>query len=123
MIIICDYIPGRPLSKHVFPDNTEDLFIELNFRKVKWLLFGTYHAPSQSDSYYFNNLNKVLDLYSHHDKKLLVGDINTEVSDNILCTFLYQHDLKNLVKYKTCFKNANNFSINDIFLTYNSLTF
>ena len=120
---MCDYIPGRPLRKHVFPDDTEDLFIELNFRKVKWLLFGTYHPPSQSDSYYFNNLNKVLDLYSHHDKKLLVGDINTEVSDNILRTFLYQHDLKNLVKYKTCFKNANNFSINDIFLTYNSLTF
>ena len=69
------------LTKHVFPDDVEGLFIELNFRKGKWLLFGTYHSPTQSDSYYFNNLDKTLDLYSRYDKKLLVGDFNAQVSD------------------------------------------
>ena len=88
-----------------FSDNVEDLFIELNLPKAKWLLFGTYHPPTQSDSYYFNNLDTTLDLYSHYDKKLLVVDFNTKVSD-VLSTFLYQHDLENLVKDKTCFKNA-----------------
>ena len=122
MIFIRDDIPSRVLTKHVFPDDIEGLFIELNFRKAKWLLFGTYHPPSQSDSYYFNNLDKALDLYSHYDKKLLVGDFNTKVSD-VLSIFLYQHDLENLVKDKTCFKNANNPSIIDLFLTNNSLAF
>ena len=28
--------------KHVFRDGIEDL-LELSLRKVKWLLFGTYH--------------------------------------------------------------------------------
>ena len=102
------------LTKHVFPDDIEGLFIELNFRKAKWLLFGIYHPPTQSDSYYFNNLDKALDLYSHYDKQLLVGDFNTEVSD-VLSIFLYQHDLENLVKDKTCFKNANNPSTIDLF--------
>ena len=86
----------------------EGLFINLNFRKVQWLLFGTYHQPSQKDSYYFNNLDKALDLYSHYDKKLSVGDFNTEVSDNVFSTIPYQHDLENLAKDKTCLKNANN---------------
>ena len=101
----------------------EGLFINLNFRKVQWLLFGTYHQPSQKDSYYFNNLDKALDLYSHYDKKLSVGDFNTEVSDNVFSTIPYQHDLENLAKDKTCFKNANNPSVIDFFFTNNSLAF
>ena len=107
MIFIRDDIPSRVLTKHVFPDEIEGLFIELNFKKAKWLLFGKYHPPTQSDSYYFNHLDRALDLYSHYDKKLLVGDFNTEVSD-VLSIYVYQHDLENLVKDKTCFKNANN---------------
>ena len=67
----------------------------------------SYHPSTQSDSYYFNNLDKALDFYSHCDKKVVVGDFNTEVSD-VLSIFLYKHDLKNLVKDKNCFKNANN---------------
>ena len=39
-IIICvrEEIPSRILTKHKFPDNIEGLFVELNFRKNKWLL-------------------------------------------------------------------------------------
>ena len=61
-------------------------------------------------------------MYCHYDKKLLVGDFNTEVSD-VLRTFLSQHDLENLVKDKTCFKNAKNPSIINLFLTNNPLAF
>ena len=91
--------------KHIFPDDIEGLFIELNSAKTKWFLFGTYHRTTQSDSYYFNNLDKALDLYNNYDKNLLGGDFTSEVS-NVLSIFLYQHDLENLVKDKTCFKNA-----------------
>ena len=35
MIFILDDIPSRVLTKHVFVDDIEGLFIELNFRKVK----------------------------------------------------------------------------------------
>ena len=41
MIFIRDDIPSRLLTKHVFPDDIEGLFLELNFRKVTWLQFGT----------------------------------------------------------------------------------
>ena len=75
MIFICDDIPSRLLTKHVFSDDIECLFIKPNFRRVQWLFFGTYHPPSQKDSYNFNNLDKALDLYSHYDKKLSVGNL------------------------------------------------
>ena len=53
---------------------------------------------------------------------LLVGDFKTEASD-VLSTFLYQHDFENLVKDKICFKNANNPSTIDLFLTNNYVAF
>ena len=38
-------------------------------------------------------------------------------------TFLYQHNLKNIVKESTCFKNSSKPSIIDLFLTNNSSYF
>ena len=46
MIFIYNDIPSRVLTKYAFPDDTEGLFIVLNFRKTKWLLFGAYHQPT-----------------------------------------------------------------------------
>ena len=39
-------IRSKMLTKHKFPDNIKALFIEINFRKRKWLLCGLYHPPS-----------------------------------------------------------------------------
>ena len=71
MIYIRENIPSKLLAKHNFSDDIESLFVELNFRKVKWLLFGTYHPPSQNDIYYFNQLDKAIDTYNNYDKILL----------------------------------------------------
>ena len=40
-----------------------------------------------------------------------------------LDSFLYQHEFKNLVKEKSCFKNVSNPSCVNIFLTNNALSF
>ena len=78
MIYIREDIPSKRLVKHVFLYNMEGLFVELNFRKCKWLLFGTYHPPSQADIYYFDYLDKAYDTYSSYEKRLLIGEFNTE---------------------------------------------
>ena len=65
-----------------------------------WLLLRTYHPPSKSDQYYFNNLDKSLDTYSDNEKNLLVGDLNAQTKD--------QHELSSIFKGNTCFKNASN---------------
>jgi endonuclease/exonuclease/phosphatase (EEP) superfamily protein YafD len=59
------------------PNDIESIFIELNFRRNKWLLMGTYHPPSQSTEYYYNEVGKVLDeLNNTYENILLIGDFN-----------------------------------------------
>ena len=58
MIYVRDVIPSKLLTKHFFPNDIEGLFVELNFRKCKWLFLRTYHPPSQSDQYFFENVDK-----------------------------------------------------------------
>ena len=123
MIYIRDTIPSKILEKHSCPNNIECLFTELNFRKCKLLLCGTYHPPSQNDEYYFNYLNKTLDTYSNYKKVLLVGDFKIEITEHYMESFLYEHELSNLVKEKTCFKNMQNPSCIDLLLTNNSCAF
>ena len=99
------------------------MFVELNFRKIKWLLFGTYHPPSQNDQYYFEALDKALDCYSSYDRIVLIGDFNSEVHETCMETFFYQHNLTNIVKEDTCFKNSSKPSTIDLFLTNRSSYF
>ena len=72
---------------------------------------------------FFNSLDKALDTYSRYDKVLLVGNFNTEISEQRIESFLNTHELCNLVKEKTCFKNMQNPSCIDLLLTNNAYAF
>ena len=54
LIYIREDIPSKPLAGHKLTHDTEGIFVELILRKKKWLLFGSYHQPSQSDKYFFH---------------------------------------------------------------------
>ena len=74
--------------------------------------------PSQEDSYYFDTITRALDIYGElYNKLLLIGDFNAEEKEPCMGGFLYLHNLKNLVKHKTCFKSTENPSCIDLFLT------
>ena len=90
------------VKRHEFPDDVEALFVEINFRRCKWLLCALYHPPSQSDQYFFGNLDKALDLYSTYEKVSIARDFNAQEGEKCLDTFLYQHELKSLNKEATC---------------------
>ena len=118
LIYVREDIPSKQLNKHSFPDDIEGLFLEINLRKTKWLLFGSYHPPSQDDDYYFKTVGRALDIYNNfYDKYLLTGDFNAEEIEPCLSTFLYQYNANNLVKENTCFKNPHNPSCIDLFIT------
>ena len=118
LIYIREGIPTRLLNVHTFPYDIEGIFVEINLRKTKWLLYGTYHPPGQDDKYFFDNLGKALDVYSDkYDKFLLTGDFNSEEGESCLDTFLCDYDAKNIVKHKTCFKNTENPSCIDLIIT------
>ena len=106
IIYVMEDLPSKILEKHNIPQNFEGMFVELNFRKIKWLLFWTYHSPSQNDQYYFEALDKALDCYSSCGRIVLIGDFNSEDHETSMETFLYQHNLTNIVKEGACFKNS-----------------
>ena len=124
IIYVREDIPCKKLLKHNFPDDIEGLFIEINLRKSKWLLFGSYHPPSQSDQYYFDCVGRALDIYNTtYENVLLIGDFNAEENEPCLNEFISDYGLKNLVKEKTCFKSIENPSCIDLFLTNHSNSF
>ena len=53
IIYVREDIPTKILTKHNLPEDIEGIFLEINFRKSKWLLCGIYHPPSQNDQYFF----------------------------------------------------------------------
>ena len=54
---------------------------EANFRKIKWLLGGIFHPPSQKANIFFDNLDKVLDDCCDYEKVVLVGDFNAKTGE------------------------------------------
>ena len=123
LIYVRGDIPSKLSIKHSFPNGIEGLFVEINVRKSKWLLFGTYHPPSQNDQYYFDCLDKALDVYSSYEKVALTGDFNAQESECVFDSFLYQHDLTDPVKEDTWYKNPKNLSCIDLYLTNSPLSF
>ena len=101
-----------------FPDDIEGLFLDVNLRKTKMLLFATHHPPRQHDKYYFQCIGNALDVYSpKYEKYVLVGDLNAEENEAMTKQFLEIYGLKSLVHASTCFKSLNNPSCIDLILT------
>ena len=93
------------------------LFVEINFRKSKPILGGIYHPQSQHDQYFFDSLDKALDVYCNYEKVVLVGDFNAKIGETCLDNFLFQHELQIINKEPTRSKNAHNSSCIDFVLT------
>ena len=89
LIYVREDIPCKLLDRHIFPDDIEGLFVELNFRKSKLLVLGTCHPPSHDNKYYFQTVGNALEMYIiKYEKNILAGDINAEVSEINLNNFL-----------------------------------
>ena len=89
LIYTSEDIPSKLLANHELLDKIEGIFLELDMRKKKWLVFGVYNPPSQSDKYFFHQVKEVLDMYSKFCKRcILIGDFNAEVSESCFSQFL-----------------------------------
>ena len=99
-------------------EDIEGVFVEVNLRKSKWLIFGGYRPPCQSVEHFFKNVGFALDTYRQiYDKYFLAGDFNMEDTEPVLSEFLTNYVCENLVKDKTCFKNPEYPRCIDLFIT------
>ena len=75
IVYVRDDVPNKQLTKHKLPEDIESIFVEVNLRKTKWLIFGGYRPPRQSVEYFFNHVGFALDTYKQrHEKFLFAGD-------------------------------------------------
>ena len=99
-------IHSKGLKKHNLPKNIEALFIEINLRKIKLLLVGTYHSKhavhGTSDTEFFEQIGLALNIYLGYDKFLIAGDFNVQVGEPLIDEFLDDFGAKNLVNDLTC---------------------
>ena len=101
-----DDILNKQLIKLKLPEDIEGVFVEVNIRKTKWLIFGAYRPLCQSVEYFFKHVGFALDTYKQtYNFFFFAGDFNMEDTEQVLSEFLINYDCNNLVKDKTCFKN------------------
>ena len=118
LLYIKEDIPSRVLNNFVMPQNMECMFVEINIHKRKWLLCCSYNPNKNNIAGHLHHLKYALESYlTDYDNILVLGDLNSESSEPYLNDFCDAFNLKNLVKSPTCFKNPDNPSCIDLFLT------
>ena len=118
LVYVSEAIPCRKLAIQSSATNLEGIFLEINLRKKKWLVFGGYNHNKLNAVNFLTNLRHTLDHYmSQFDNVLLLGDFNLEPFESCMDEFCQIYNLNNLISEPTCFKNPLHPSLIDLILT------
>ena len=100
-------------------DKFEGFFIELELsKKNKRLLSYSYNPHKGNIKQHLSNISKGLDeLNSKYDNILIIGDLNSEISEPSFDEFCQMYNLVSIVNKPTCFKIPKNPSCIDLMLT------
>ena len=80
------------------------------------MFVSIYKPPLQSNNYFLDTLNDLLDFYSGiYDNKVVFGDFNLEPTNPVMINFMDSQNFTNLIKNNTCFKGVG--SCIDLILT------
>ena len=94
------------------------MFIEINIRKIKWLISCSYNPHKADIKIHLKAIGKNLDSQSSkYDNFIALGDYNAEPTEIAMSDFVEVYNFKNLTKGPTCFKNPNKPSCIDLILT------
>ena len=66
----------------------EGIFLEINLRKIKWLIMTGYNPKKENISYFLEYLSQGIDKYiCNYDNMLLIGDFNSEICEKDMNEF------------------------------------
>ena len=104
ILYIREHIPSRKINVDFLP-KIEGFFIEINLKKAKWLLLCSYNPHKKMIQDHVNAISRQYDSLSEkYENFLLLGDLNSEVSEDSMQDFCDVYNLKCIVKVPTCFK-------------------
>ena len=111
-------ITAKLLKLENLPPNIEAIFIEMNIKSKKWSLCCTDNPYESLIDNHLRQLKKQLEASSErYEHFLIMGDFNSHVSDPSMTLFCTLFKLKSIVKEPKCYKNPENPSCLDLFLT------
>ena len=124
LLYIREDIPSKRIKKDTFDESIEGFFIEINLRSKKWLLGSSHNPHRDKITPQLRNISTALDkLSTYYENVVLLSDLNVEVEEKNLSNFMSVHNLKTLIKQKTCFKNPENPTCIDLILTNSPRSF
>lgn len=116
VVYIREDLPSRKLN--IPCDEIEGIFIEINIKNNKWLLFGGYNPEKSKIGIFLEQLQMKIDQYmKNYENFLILGDFNSEITEEKIKSFCEMYGLKNIVKGPTCYKNPNKPTSIDLILT------
>ena len=111
-------ITAKLLKLENLPSDIEAIFIEMNIKSKKWLLCCTYNPNKSLIENHLRHLQKQLEASSErYEPFLIMWDFNADVSDPSMTSFCTLFQLKSIEKEPTYYKNPENPSCIDLFLT------
>ena len=118
LVYVREDIPCREITDQNPTNDLEGVTLEINLRKIKWLIFGGYNYTKSNIGTFLSMLGPLLDTnMSRLENFIILGDFNCEINEATLKDFCETYTLHNLVVSLTCFKNPSNPSSIDGILT------
>ena len=95
LVYIKSSLSSRIISNFKLPENIQVIPFELNPRKQKWLFVSVYKPTLQSNNYFLDTLNDLLDFCSGI-YKVLFGDFNLKSTNLAMMNFMDSQNFINL---------------------------
>ncbi len=115
LLFVREDIPSKALKTHF---SREGIFLEINLKNCKWLLFGGYNPHKDFIKDFLSEVSAQLDNFmQNYENFMLIGDFNSEITESSMIDFMNMHNLKNLISDPTCFKNPDRPTSIDVMLT------
>ena len=103
---------------------TEGFYVEINFRKKKWLLSCSYNPNKNNIKFHLKNVTKSLALCSsNYENLIILGDFNVSTDNSYMAGFCDTYDLRSHITESTCYKSPENLICIDFILISHPLSF
>ena len=116
-------IPCREIASNL-PKNVEGIFMEINIRNKKWLVFTGYNPKTEYIHTFLEQVSKSLnELIKKFEYIVILGDFNAQITNIPMKDFCETYGMKHLITEPTCFKNAQNPTCIDLIMTNSPKSF
>ena len=106
LVFVNNDIPSKYLRNFHLPRDIQAISIGINLKQRKLLVVSIYRPPDQNLDYFLSSITSLLDHYlTIYEDFVIMGDFNVNESNPVMETFLNQHNCKNIIKNKTCYKS------------------